>query len=384
MASNRPAPEGSYAPRDLFGGNGHDGVHEGTDTVVSSLDGDFGEFADFGPASAPRTVPGPGGDEGPWEEWNPTEETLRSNRGRHRVIKQRGGLARSSTVLGVGVIAAVGAGGIASAQGGKPPVHISVPDLSAVKDALPAAKSLPGVGSLLSDGDKSGGQEQAAPLSGIGVSRADVRQGATSAGEALRERILKQAQEQEDQARAAADAAERAAVKKASEAAAKKAESEAAAEKDKAEKAAKKKAEEERLAKLAKQFTLPVASYTITSRFGDGGSMWSSGYHTGLDFAAPTGTPLKAVHSATVKEAGWSGSYGYRTVLELDDGTELWFCHQSSISVSVGQKVTTGQVIGRVGATGNVTGPHLHLEVHPGGGSAVDPAPWLLAHGLKP
>lgn len=92
--------------------------------------------------------------------------------------------------------------------------------------------------------------------------------------------------------------------------------------------------------------------------------MWSSGYHTGLDFAAPTGTPIKAIHSGTVKSAGWSGAYGYRTVLELDDGTELWFCHQSSIGVSVGQKVSTGESIGRVGATGNVTGPHLHLEVH--------------------
>ena len=95
--------------------------------------------------------------------------------------------------------------------------------------------------------------------------------------------------------------------------------------------------------------------------------MWSSGYHTGLDFAAPTGTLIKAVHSGTVTEAGWAGSYGYRTILTLDDGTELWFCHQSSISVSVGQKVATGEVIGRVGATGNVTGPHLHLEVHPDG-----------------
>ena len=84
--------------------------------------------------------------------------------------------------------------------------------------------------------------------------------------------------------------------------------------------------------------------------------MWSSGHHTGLDFAAPTGTPLKAVHSGTVKSAGWAGSYGYRTVLELDDGTEIWYCHQSSMNVTAGQKVTTGDAIGRVGATGNVTG----------------------------
>ena len=59
-------------------------------------------------------------------------------------------------------------------------------------------------------------------------------------------------------------------------------------------------------------------------------------------------------------------------MLTLDDGTELWFAHQSSISVSVGQKVATGDVIGRVGATGNVTGAHLHLEVHPGGAGDRD------------
>jgi len=126
-------------------------------------------------------------------------------------------------------------------------------------------------------------------------------------------------------------------------------------------------------------------SYTITGTFGQAGSMWSSGYHTGLDFAAPTGTLIKAIHSGTVTEAGWAGSYGYRTIITLDDGTELWFCHQSSISVSVGQKVATGDVIGRIGATGNVTGPHLHLEVHPNGQSTgIDPMTWLRSKGLNP
>ncbi|MCX5438249.1 MULTISPECIES: M23 family metallopeptidase [unclassified Streptomyces] len=349
MASNRPAPEFSYAP----------------------IDEEFGEA-----------------DERTWEEWNPTEESVRPVRGRHRVAKQRGGLARSSTVLGVGVIAAVGAGGIATAQGGKPPVHISMPDLSAVKDSLPDAKSLPGVGALISDvsGDDDESGTSATPLTGAGISTADARQG-TTAGEALRARIMQQAEQQQDQAvDAEAAAAEEAAAKKAAEDAAKEqgaAEAKAAADKKAAEEAAKKKAEAERLAELAKSFTLPVASYTITGTFGQPGSMWSSGYHTGLDFAAPTGTPLKAIHSGTVKEAGWAGAYGYRTVLELPDGTELWYCHQSSLNVSAGQKVTSGDVIGRVGATGNVTGPHLHLEVHPGGqATGVDPAPWLRSNGL--
>ncbi|WP_420034747.1 M23 family metallopeptidase [Streptomyces sp. cg28] len=317
-----------------------------------------------------------------WEEWNPTEESVRPVRGKHRVARQRGGLARSSTVLGVGVIAAVGAGGIATAQGGKPAVHISMPDLSAVKDSLPEAKSLPGVGALISDGSDSSDSATAAPLTTVGS-------GTSDAGEALRTRILAQAETQQDAADAAAKkTAEEAAAKKAAdEAVAKKeaADKKAAADKKKAEEEAKKKAEAERLAKLAKSYKLPVASYTITGTFGQPGAMWSSGYHTGLDFAASTGTPIYAIHSGTVTEAGWAGAYGYRTIITLDDGTELWFCHQSSINVSAGQKVSTGDVIGRVGATGNVTGPHLHLEVHPGGdATGIDPAAWLRDRGLTP
>ncbi|MEW2396704.1 M23 family metallopeptidase [Streptomyces sp. NPDC046862] len=319
-----------------------------------------------------------GEDEGPWQEWNPTEESIRPVRGRHRVAKKsglaRGGLARSSTVLGVGVIAAVGAGGMATAQTGKPPVSISMPDM-------------PNVGSVFDSEDEPAGSST--PLSNAGMTGADAEQGAGNAGEALRARIMQQAESQQDAVdRAAALAAESAAAKKAAEAAAKEreeAEAKAAAAKKKAEEEAEKKAEAERVAELAKQFTLPTSSYTITSTFGQSGAYWSSGQHTGLDFAAPTGTPIKAIHNGTITEAGWSGSYGYRTILTLDDGTELWFAHQSSISVSVGQKVASGDVIGRVGATGNVTGAHLHLEVHPGGSATgIDPMAWLQSKGINP
>ncbi|WP_405779127.1 M23 family metallopeptidase [Streptomyces sp. NBC_00859] len=354
MASNNPAPETLYLPN----------------------------------AGAPGF-----GDEdgGPFDEWNPTEDSLRPVRGKHRVAKQRSGLARSSTVLGVGVIAAVGAGGMASAQG-KPPVSISLPDLpQSVKDKLPEAESLPGVGTLIADlgvDDSSdhGGTDTGVTTAALTTSASG--KGGSDAGEALRARILQQAEQQqgafEDEAKAAA---EKAAAQKAAAEAAKKQDEAAAKEKaaeKKAEAEAKAKAEKERLAKLAKSYSLPVSSYTLTSRFNDGGSMWSSGHHTGLDFAAPTGTPIKAVHSGTVKSAGWAGSYGYRTVITTDDGTELWFCHQSSLGVSAGQKVSTGEVIGRVGATGNVTGPHVHLEVRPGGGDPVDPMAWLQGKGLNP
>ncbi|MEV4973294.1 M23 family metallopeptidase [Streptomyces scopuliridis] len=317
-----------------------------------------------------------------WGEWNPTEESIRPVRGRHRVAKQRG-LARSSTVLGVGVIAAVGAGGIATAQD-KPAVSISLPD--AITDNLPDAKSLPGMGSLASDDSET--ETLAAPLTTAGLTTADAEQGATDAGEALRARILQQAEAQQTGADAAQKAAAEAAAAEQAAAEAKKQQTEAEKKieeaKKKAEAEARAKAEKERLAKLAASYALPTSSYTITSTYGQSGSLWSSGSHTGLDFAAPTGTPLKAVHSGTVKSAGWSGSYGYRTVLELEDGTEIWYAHQSSITVSAGQKVTTGEVIGRVGATGNVTGAHLHLEVHTAGGSGVDPMSWLRGKGLNP
>ncbi|RFU84981.1 M23 family peptidase [Streptomyces triticagri] len=351
MASNRPAPDTAY--------------YEGY-----SDDSGFGR-----------------GDE-PWEEWNPTEDSVRPVRGRHRVAKQRGGLARSSTVLGVGVIAAVGAGGIATAKD-KPPVPISLPDLSAVTDKLPD------VGSMVSDSDDAGDagqsgvtQATAAGFAPTGAASAADEQGGADAGEALRARIMQQAEAKQDQAASAeAAVAADAAAKKASEDAAKQqsaAEKKIAEAKRKAEEERKRKAEEERLRKLAASYTLPTSSYTITSTFGQAGSMWASGQHTGLDFAGPAGTPLKAVHSGTIKEAGWSGSYGYHTVLELEDGTEVSYSHQSSIQVSVGQKVTTGDVIGLRGSTGNSTGPHLHLEVHTPDGTNIDPMGWLQSKGLNP
>jgi murein DD-endopeptidase MepM/ murein hydrolase activator NlpD len=332
--------------------------------------------APFVPSTEPFGFAGPRTDEGEWEEWNPTEESISPVRGRHRVAKQRGGgLARSSTVLGVGVIAAVGAGGMASANTGKPPVSISVPDL-------------PSVGSVFG-GSSEAPKGSATALSSVGVTTDDTTQGARDAGEALRDRIMAQAESQQVQIDTKSQAATQATLAKQVDDAAAKAEKAAAAKaeaaKEKADAEAKQKAEAARLAELAKQFKLPVVSYTITGTFGQAGSMWSSGYHTGLDFAAPTGTLIKAIHSGTVTEAGWAGSYGYRTIITLDDGTELWFCHQSSISVSVGQKVATGDVIGRVGATGNVTGPHLHLEVHPNGQSdGIDPMTWLRGKGLTP
>ena len=134
---------------------------------------------------------------------------------------------------------------------------------------------------------------------------------------------------------------------------------------------------------LTPSAVLPVSNYHLTGRFGDVSGLWSS-VHTGLDFATAYGTPIRSVADGVVVAASYDGSYGNKTVLRLKDGTELWFCHQTSIAVSVGQKLRAGQVLGYVGATGNVTGPHLHFEVHTRGGTPVDPYAALVARGLRP
>lgn len=135
---------------------------------------------------------------------------------------------------------------------------------------------------------------------------------------------------------------------------------------------------------IRNQWVIPVVGYRLTARFGQGGGYWSSGRHTGLDFAGPSGSTIVSMAAGTVTSAGYEGAYGNRTIVTLADGTEIWYCHQSSISVSVGQQVAPGDVIGATGATGNVTGPHLHLEVRPGGGDPVDPYAALAAHGVTP
>ncbi len=135
---------------------------------------------------------------------------------------------------------------------------------------------------------------------------------------------------------------------------------------------------------LAKNvWVLPTSAYRLTARFGQSSGLWSN-THTGLDFAAPSGTPIYAIGNGVVTESGFDGAYGYKTVQTLADGTEIWYCHQSEISVQVGEKLIQGDQIGRVGSTGNVTGPHLHLEVRPGGGDPVDPFPAFVFHGITP
>ncbi|MFD6490977.1 peptidoglycan DD-metalloendopeptidase family protein [Streptomyces sp. NPDC060188] len=131
-------------------------------------------------------------------------------------------------------------------------------------------------------------------------------------------------------------------------------------------------------------YTLPVDGATIGTNYKVAGSMWSSGYHTGTDFVVPTGTTIKSIAAGTVVSAGWGGAYGNQVVIQHADGRYSQYAHMSSLSVSAGQTVTEGQQIGLSGATGNVTGPHLHFEVRttPDYGSDIDPVAYLRSHGV--
>ncbi|MGC5360602.1 transglycosylase family protein [Streptomyces sp. DT24] len=129
--------------------------------------------------------------------------------------------------------------------------------------------------------------------------------------------------------------------------------------------------------------TAPVAAGTGTAYRKPGS--WASGYHTGVDFPVPTGTSVKAVAAGKVVSAGWGGAYGYQVVIRHSDGKYSQYAHLSAVSVREGQQVGNGQRIARSGATGNVTGPHLHFEIRtgPGYGSDVDPLAYLRAGGVS-
>ncbi|MGX6745137.1 peptidoglycan DD-metalloendopeptidase family protein [Streptomyces xantholiticus] len=128
----------------------------------------------------------------------------------------------------------------------------------------------------------------------------------------------------------------------------------------------------------------PVAAGPSTA-YRKAGSSWSSGYHTGVDFAVPTGTAVKAVAAGKVVSAGWAGAYGYEIVIRHGDGRFSQYAHLSALNVRAGQQVGAGQRIARSGSTGNSTGPHLHFEIRtgPGYGSDVDPLAYLRARGVS-
>ncbi|WP_225637436.1 M23 family metallopeptidase [Streptomyces solaniscabiei] len=132
-------------------------------------------------------------------------------------------------------------------------------------------------------------------------------------------------------------------------------------------------------------WALPVENSRVTTPYKAGGGMWSSGSHTGIDFPVATGTRIQSVGNGTVVEAGWGGAYGNHVVIKMSDGKYTQYGHMSKIDVTTGQTVKVRQQIGLSGATGNVSGPHLHFEARtgPAYGSDIDPVAYLRSHGLS-
>ena len=137
----------------------------------------------------------------------------------------------------------------------------------------------------------------------------------------------------------------------------------------------------------------PISSATIGAYFGETGSLWAR-YHTGLDFHAAMGEPVHAAADGVVVLVApvgtgsdtWAGNH---IAIQHADGLTTMYCHLSVIDVKVGQRVAANTVIGLVGATGHVTGPHLHFELYPAGVQpgnvyqAIDPQAWLASHGVS-
>ena len=118
-------------------------------------------------------------------------------------------------------------------------------------------------------------------------------------------------------------------------------------------------------AKSGGGFILPVKYTRISSPFGKRIHPIHKveKMHTGVDYAAPEGTPIKAARAGTVVFSGWKNGYGNTVVIQHDNKFSTLYGHNRSNSVRVGQKVRAGELIAHVGTTGHTTGPHLHFEV---------------------
>jgi murein DD-endopeptidase MepM/ murein hydrolase activator NlpD len=126
---------------------------------------------------------------------------------------------------------------------------------------------------------------------------------------------------------------------------------------------------------------MPLAAYGLTSGFGmrQHPLLGVVREHTGVDLAAPIGSPIYATSDGIVSMADWRGGYGLFVSLDHGGGVQTRYGHMSQLNVVAGQQVHKGDVIGRVGSTGLSTGPHLHYEVRLNG-QAVDPVPYLKQH----
>ncbi len=130
-------------------------------------------------------------------------------------------------------------------------------------------------------------------------------------------------------------------------------------------------------AELAPQGFMQPVNGRLSSHFGwRNVSVNGNRYHFGVDWAAPTGTPVRAARDGVVSRAGWWSTYGNAIALDHGDGSQTRYAHLSAVDVVAGEVVRQGDVIGRVGSTGASTGPHLHFEIR-FGDRAVDPLGYL-------
>ncbi|MEU5898994.1 MULTISPECIES: M23 family metallopeptidase [Streptomyces] len=133
------------------------------------------------------------------------------------------------------------------------------------------------------------------------------------------------------------------------------------------------------------QYALPLRrGFRVTARYGIRGD-WLAGHHTGIDLGVPRGTPVYAVGSGVVLVARWSGAYGNAVTVRMPDGHYALVAHLSSIAVREGARIGAGALLGRSGATGRATGPHLHLEVRARReyGSDINPVSYLARRGVR-
>jgi murein DD-endopeptidase MepM/ murein hydrolase activator NlpD len=136
-----------------------------------------------------------------------------------------------------------------------------------------------------------------------------------------------------------------------------------------------------RIAAQKAPFATPVRSaFRFTSGFGPRRDPKTGGQrlHKGVDFAASTGTPIYATADGVVVQAGWQSGYGRLVRIQHEFGIETRYAHLSALRVKVGQRVSRGELIGDMGASGRVTGTHLHYEVRVGG-RAVNPMTYIKA-----
>ncbi|MEU1407410.1 M23 family metallopeptidase [Streptomyces sp. NPDC005728] len=134
--------------------------------------------------------------------------------------------------------------------------------------------------------------------------------------------------------------------------------------------------------RLRPKFAVPVTQRGLSAYFGQAGVNWMS-VHTGIDFPVSYGTTVMSATDGVVSTK-WNSAYGNMMIVTAKDGTETWYCHLSSYRVASGTTVKAGEPVAYSGNSGNSTGPHLHFEVRPAGGAAIDPLPWLRSHGLDP